>query len=215
MHIPDGLIPLWQCAIYLLIVIIIIVADFLIEKKTGTISNLFDEKNIPLVAVLAAGIFAIQFFNFPVFVGTTGHIVGAVLVAILFRSPFAGILVLSLVLLVQMTYGDGGFTTIGVNILNMAVIGSITGFFIYKVLKGINEFAAIVIAGWTSVFLASIAAAFELAAAGAFPLIAGIMFMGGFHAVIGLGEGIITAFIVTALRKLRPDLVAGGMVRHE
>lgn len=216
MHIPDGLIPLNQALLYGLIVIIIILADFLIETKIGTIKNLFDERNIPLVAVLAAGIFAIQFFNFPIIGGTTGHVIGAVLVAILLGSPFAGILVLTLVLILQaFAFGDGGITALGVNILNMAIIGSITGFLTYKGLRGINEFAAIVLAGWVSVFLASIAAAFELYVAGVFPLVAGITLMGSYHAVIGAVEGIITAFAVSAIRTLRPDLVSGGMGTHE
>ncbi|MBI5679987.1 MAG: cobalt transporter CbiM [Methanobacterium sp.] len=210
MHIPDGIIPLWQCVIYILIALIV---GFYALKWAR---NNLDERNVPLIAILAAGIFIIQLFNFPIFAGSSGHVVGAVLVAILLGSPFAGFLILTVVLIVQaIALGDGGITALGANILNMAIISSFVGFYSYKCLRRFNELAAIFLAGWIAVVTTSIITAFELAIAGVFPLIPGILLMGGLHAIIGIGEGLITMIAVVAIRSVRPDLSIEGAGTHE
>ncbi len=212
MHIPDGFIPLWQCVIYYAIAII--VGFYALKWARRTL----DERNVPLLAVLAAGIFAIQAMNIPIPWGTSGHMVGAALVAILLGSPFAGFIVLTLVLLVQgIFFGDGGMTVLGANILNMGIIGSWIGFYSYKWLKDIiSEIPAVFVAAWASIFLAAVACAFELAAAGTFPLALGLYFMGLYHFVIGIvGEGIITVVVFGTIKNVRPDLIAGEVSVHE
>ncbi len=202
MHIPDGFIPLWQCAIYWIIALIALGYSLKWAREN------LDEKNIPLMAVLAAGIFAIQAMNIPIPWGTSGHMVGAALIAIIFVSPWAAVLVLSIVLILQgLIFGDGGMTALGANIINMGLIGGFVGFYAYKTLKGIGRVPAIFIAAWASIFLAAIACAIEMSLAGTFPLVEGIIFMGLYHAVIGCIEGVITVVVILGIDNVRPDLL--------
>jgi cobalt/nickel transport system permease protein len=123
MHIPDSFVPLTQAIVYWVIALPFVVMSMKWAK------NELDEMKVPVLAALAAGIFAIQAMNIPIGMGTSGHMVGAVLVAIVFGSPWAGVLVLTLVLLVQgFAFGDGGITTMGANILKNVL----TGMFIIK-----------------------------------------------------------------------------------
>ncbi len=201
MHVPDGLILFPQYLVYYAIAIVVIFFALRWAR------NSLDERAIPLLAVLSAGIFAIQAMNIPIPFGTSGHMMGAALIAIIFASPWAAVLVLSIVLILQaVIFGDGGITALGVNIFNMGVVGGFVGFYVYKGLKNFNGKAAVFTAAWASIFFAAIAAAFELAMAGAFPLDLGLFYMGGFHAVIGLIEGAITVVVVVALQNVRPDL---------
>ncbi|MGF7117311.1 cobalt transporter CbiM [Methanobacterium oryzae] len=205
MHIPDGFIPLWQCAIYYIISIVALYFALNWARKN------MDERSIPLLAVLSAGIFAIQAMNIPIPWGTSGHMVGAALVAIIFGSPWAAVLVLSIVLVLQgFIFGDGGLTALGVNIFNMGVIGGFVGFYTYKSVKNVGKVPAVFIAAWASIFLAAVAAAFEMAIAGTFPLDLGLYFMGLYHAVIGLIEGAITVVAILAIQSVRPDLFSLG-----
>jgi len=202
MHIPDGFIPLWQCAIYWIIALIALGYSLKWAREN------LDEKNIPLLAVLAAGIFAIQAMNIPIPWGTSGHMVGAALIAIIFVSPWAAVLVLSIVLILQgLIFGDGGMTALGANIVNMGIIGGFVGFYAYKTLQGIGRVPAIFIAAWASIFLAAIACAIEMSLAGTFPLAEGLMFMGLYHAVIGCIEGVITVVVILGIDRVRPDLL--------
>ena len=131
MHIPDGFIPISQCIVYY---VILIVALYFSVKWAR--SNL-DEKRIPLLAVLAAGIFAIMSMNMPIPFGTSGHMVGGALVAIVFLAPEAAVLVFTVVLLIQaLIFGDGGITALGANVLNMAIIGGFVGLYTFKGLNG-------------------------------------------------------------------------------
>ena len=204
MHIPDGFIPLWQCAIYY---VILIVALYFAQKWAK--KNL-DEKLIPLMAVLAAGIFAIMSMNIPIAFGTSGHMVGGALVAIVFCAPEAAIIIFTIVLLVQaLFFGDGGITALGANVLNMGIIGGFVGLFTFKALrKSIGKIPAIAIASWLSIFLAAEAVAVEMWLAGTFPLGAGLAAMGIYHALIGIIEAVLTVVVIVALEKVRPDLLA-------
>ncbi|MDO5834898.1 MAG: cobalt transporter CbiM [Methanobacterium sp.] len=202
MHIPDGFIPLWQCAIYWIIALIALGYSLKWASKN------LDEKNIPLMAVLAAGIFAIQAMNIPIPWGTSGHMVGAALIAIIFVSPWAAVLVLSIVLILQgLIFGDGGMTALGANIVNMGLIGGFVGFYAYKILKGVGRIPAVFVAAWASIFLAALACSIEMSLAGTFPLVEGLIFMGLYHAVIGCIEGIITVVVILGIDNVRPDLL--------
>ena len=225
MHIPDGFIPLGQCAIYWVIAIIALIFAFRWGRKN------LSEKNIPLFAVLAAGIFAIMSMNIPVPFGSSGHMVGAAMVAIIFMSPWAAVIVIALVLMIQgLFFGDGGITTMGANIINMGICGGFVGYYswraLYKpkmgsdgVLKGSGilgkrKWWAIGIASWVAIFLAAVLAALEMALAGTFPLGLGLLYMGGFHAMIGIFEAIITVIVVASLEKVRPDLLAWNNLKR-
>jgi cobalt/nickel transport system permease protein len=160
--------------------------------------------------VLAAGIFALQSFNLPVSMGTSGHLVGGALAAIILGSPFAAIFILTLVLIVQgVLFGDGGITTMGANIINMGVIGGFVGFYTFKGLmaatKNVN--IAAFIAAWLACVIPALACAVEMFFAGTFPLNEGLVAMGLYHAIIGVIEGFVTVVAIRLIVAARPDIV--------
>lgn len=203
MHIPDGFIPLWQCAIYY---VILIIALYFATKWA---KNNLDEKRIPLMAVLAAGIFAIMSMNMPIPFGTSGHMVGGTLIAIVFMAPEACVLVFFVVLLIQaLLFGDGGITTLAANVLNMGIIGGCVGLYTFKGLKNfIGKYPAIGVGAWLATFVAAEACAVEMAMAGTFPLTLGLASMGLYHAFIGIIEAVLTIIVIYVLEKYRPDLL--------
>ena len=171
MHIPDGFIPIAQCLIYY---VILIVALYFSVKWAK--SNL-DEKRIPLLAVLAAGIFAIMSMNMPIPFGTSGHMVGGALVAIVFLAPEAAVLVFTVVLLIQaLIFGDGGLTALAANVINMGIVGGAVGLYTFKALNTkIGNYPAVGIAAWLATVLAALACAIEMSIAGTFPINIGII----------------------------------------
>ncbi|MFA6331857.1 MAG: cobalt transporter CbiM [Methanoregula sp.] len=214
MHIPDGFFPISQAAIYWIIALVFILLSLRWAKRE------MSEDKVPLVAVLAAGIFAIQTLNMalPISIipgGVSGHVVGAALAAIVLGSPFAAVFILTLVLVLQgIFFGDGGITAMGANIINMGVLGGFFGFYSYQSINNLfhNRFCAAFIAGWISLFIPAIVCAVELAIAGTLPLTFGLITMGIYHAIIGIIEGGITAFALSLIIHARPDIVAGDVV---
>ncbi len=205
MHIPDAFIPLPQAAVYWIIALIFIALALRWARRE------LSEEKIPLVAILAAGIFAIQAVNIPIPWGTSGHMMGAALAAIVLGSPFAAVFILTLVLIVQgVLFGDGGLTVMGANIINMGVIGGFVGYYSYRAFYPIfkSPYAPAFIAGWLSLFIAALACAVEMALAGTFPLGLGLFSMGMYHAVIGIIEGGITASAIYLIATARPDIMA-------
>ena len=204
MHIPDGFIPITQCIIYY---VILIVALYFSVRWAR--SNL-DEKRIPLLAVLAAGIFAIMSMNMPIPFGTSGHMVGGALVAIVFLAPEAAVLVFTVVLLIQaLIFADGGITVLGANVLNMAIIGGSVGLYTFKGLNGtIGKYPAAGVGAWLATVIAALACAIEMGIAGTFPLNIGIPSMVLYHVFIGIIEAVLTVIVLAALDKFRPDLLA-------
>ena len=204
MHIPDGFIPIEQCLIYY---VILIVALYFAVRWAR--SNL-DEKRIPLMAVLAAGIFAIMSMNMPIAAGTSGHMVGGALVAIVFLAPEAAVLVFTVVLLVQaLIFGDGGITALGANVLNMAIIGGFVGLYTFKGLnRFIGKYAAAGVGAWLATVIAALACAIEMGIAGQFPMNIGIASMVTYHVFIGIIEAVLTVIVLVALDKFRPDVLA-------
>jgi cobalt/nickel transport system permease protein len=208
MHIPDAFIPIPQGIIYWIIALVFVVLALKWAK------NEMNEEKLPLVAVLAAGIFALQSFNLPVSMGTSGHLVGGALAAIVLGSPFAAVFILTMVLIVQgVLFGDGGLTTMGANIINMGVIGGFIGFYTFKGLMAatksmpISGFAA----AWLACLIPSLACAVEMFIAGTFPLREGLIAMGLYHAIIGVIEGIVTVAAIYLITTVRPDLVDTGV----
>jgi cobalt/nickel transport system permease protein len=156
-----------------------------------------------------AAIYAMQAFNLPVGMGTSGHLVGGALAAIVLGSPYAAVFILTIVLIIQgVIFGDGGITTMGANIINMGVIGGFVGFYGYIGFKSIikNPFVSAGIAAWFACFIPALAASVELWLAGTFPLVPGLIAMGTYHAAIGVIEAFITAVAVYLIWHARPDL---------
>lgn len=161
------------------------------------------------MAILAAGIFAIMSMNMPIPFGTSGHMVGGCLVALVFCAPEAAVLVFTIVLLIQaLIFGDGGITALGTNVLNMGIIGGCVGLYTFKGLKNtIGKYPAVGVAAWLATVIAAAAAAVELAIAGTFPLTLGIYSMVLYHMFIGIIEAVLTVIVIMALEKYRPDLL--------
>jgi cobalt/nickel transport system permease protein len=204
MHIPDAFIPIAQSILYWLVALIFIALSLKWAR------NELDEEKLPLIAVLAAGIFAIQAMNIPIPFGTSGHMVGAALAAIVLGSPFAGVFVLTLVLIVQgVLFADGGITAMGANIINMGVIGGFVGYYGFQSINSVcrNTYASAFVAGWAALFISAILCAVELSLAGTFPLGAGLASMGTYHAIIGIIEGGITAVAIYFIATARPDIM--------
>jgi len=171
------------------------------------------EKHVPLMGVLAAFIFAAQMLNFPIVGGTSGHLIGAALAAILL-GPWASVLIMSCVLLAQsLIFQDGGLLALGANIFNMGIIASFSGYYLYRLTLSIlgsgrrGRMIGGFIGAWGSVFLASIACAVELALSGASPIEAVLPAMAGLHALIGIGEGLITGAALSLVLATRTDLL--------
>ena len=206
MHIPDGFVSGQINA-----------AAFAVTAAVGAVAvakakKSLKEKQVPLLGITAAFVFAAQMLNFPVAGGTSGHFMGGVLAAILL-GPLAGILIMTIVLIVQcLVFQDGGLTTLGANIFNMGLIGTIMGYYLYIGITRIigdnrGRFINIFIAGWLSIVLAASACAVELAVSGTVPLRVALPAMAGIHALIGIVEGIITAVVLGFVFKVRPDLL--------
>jgi len=176
-----------------------------------------DERTVPMMGVVAAFIFAAQMLNFPIAGGTSGHFLGGVLAAVLL-GPARGLLVMATILIVQaLLFGDGGITVLGANISNMGLIGSVGGFLIYRAAQRLfgrkHPALPAFVAGWASVVLAAIACAFELAFSGTVPLSVVLPAMAGIHALIGLGEGAITAGALVLIARVQPGLLPAEGVR--
>ncbi len=172
------------------------------------------ERQVPLMGVTAAFIFAAQIMNFTVVGGTSGHLLGGALAAILL-GPWAGMLALTSVLAVQaLLFQDGGLLALGANVFNMAVAGVLVGWVTYAAMKrllGTRPWATMVsgfAAAWLSVLIASLLAAAELAVSGTSPWGVVLPAMGLVHVLIGFGEGLITVGVLAFLQATRPDLLA-------
>ncbi|HVP52545.1 MAG TPA: energy-coupling factor ABC transporter permease [Terriglobales bacterium] len=169
-------------------------------------------RRMPLLGLSAAFLFTAQMVNFPVAGGTSGHLLGGVLVAALL-GPAAGVVVLTAVLLVQcFLFGDGGVTALGANVFNMALVGAVGGWAIYwtvnRCVPGLRgRVAGVAFAGWCSAVLASVACAGQLAWSGVAPWSVTVTAMAGVHMLIGLGEGLISALVFLVIARARPELV--------
>lgn len=169
-------------------------------------------KRIPLLGMCAAFVFAAQMLNFPVAGGTSGHLLGGVLVSVLL-GPSAGILVVSSVLIVQcLLFADGGLLSLGANILNMAVVDSVGGYAIYRVVARLmpgrrGQLTGIAFGSWAGAVIASMVCAGELSVSGTAPARIAFPAMVNVHILIGIGEAIITTLAIVVVMQNRPDLI--------
>ena len=209
MHVPDGFMNVTMSA------------------ATGVISfgtlwayirsakDLIADKFIALTGMMSALIFVLQMINFPIAAGTSGHLLGGAL-AVIVLGPRLGLICLSVVVIIQsLLFADGGLSALGVNVLNMAIVTSATSWFIVKYwikLIGKNKTSIVsvsVLAGILSVVFSSIAFTIQYAIGGTISIPVGtvLLAMVTTHFIIGFGEGIITALIITLLIRVRPDLI--------
>jgi cobalt/nickel transport system permease protein len=207
LHIPDGFLSLTVSVVCWVIAIAGVgVALWRSRQALG-------HRQVPLMGVLAAFIFAAQMLNFTVAGGTSGHLIGGALAAIIL-GPWAAILTMTTVVAVQaLLFQDGGLLVLGANITNMAIVASFVGYGVYR---GMRLLAAgrrwgVIVGGfasaWVSVVLSAVATAVQLAFSGTSPIGVGLPAMVVVHVLIGLGEGLITAAALSLVTAVRPDLI--------
>jgi cobalt/nickel transport system permease protein len=213
MHIPDGFLSAPVAGVFYAITALVVAVAVWQTNRT------LDERTVPLMGVLAAFIFAAQMMNFPVAGGTSGHLLGGALAAILV-GPWAAIVVMTSVIGVQaLVFQDGGLAALGANVFNMGILTAFVGFGVYwlaDVLGRGNRRALVTgtfAAAWLSVMLASLLASTQLAVSDTSPWHVVLPAMMGVHALIGIGEGLISAGAVAFVLASRPDLVRAVAVR--
>jgi cobalt/nickel transport system permease protein len=220
MHIPDGFLSVLVSVI--LWILTIISVGYALRRVGADLG----ERKVPLMGVLAAAIFAGQMLNFTVAGGTSGHLMGAALATILV-GPWAAILVMTTVVGVQaLIFQDGGLLALGANIFNMGVVGVAVSYFVYRTVMKLagrqkwGIFSGGFAAAWLSIEIAALGVALQLAISGTSPANIAIPAMGGIHAIIGLGEGLITLGALAFIYASRRDLLetdstqqkSGGLV---
>lgn len=210
LHIPDGFLSLPVAIAGWLLALMIV--GYGLRQTRGQLGS----QQIPLMGVLAAFIFAAQAINFPVAGGTSGHLLGGTLAAIVL-GPWAGVLVMACVIGVQaLLFQDGGLLALGFNIVNMGVLTVFAGHLAYFTARralGPGRRSLLLggaVGAWLSVVLSAAATAVELGISGTSPLAVALPAMIGVHALIGLGEAAITMGALSFLFATRRDLLAIG-----
>ncbi|MGW2914377.1 energy-coupling factor ABC transporter permease [Streptomyces asoensis] len=212
MHVPDGFINAPTSA-----VTGVVAAGAIAVSLRGARREL-DDRTAPLAGLVAAFIFAVQMLNFPVAAGTSGHLLGGALAAILV-GPCTGVLCVSVVLLMQgILFADGGLTALGVNITDMAIVTTVVSYAVFRGLVKVlprgrrSITAASFVAAALSVPAAAVAFTFLYWIGGTTDVAIGKVAtaMIGVHVLIGIGEAVITALTVGAVVAVRPDLVHGA-----
>jgi cobalt/nickel transport system permease protein len=211
MHIPDGFVSA-PVAVFGWLLMIVFVGAALRQTR-----HTLGERQTPLMGILAAFVFAAQMINFPVAGGTSGHLLGGMLVAALV-GPWAALMVMTAVLAVQaFLFQDGGLLALGFNVFNMGILGTFTGYAVYngvRKLLGSSPHGLLIGAAagaWVSVEIAATAASLELAVSGTSALDVALPAMVGVHALIGIGEALITVGALAFIRQARPDLLGAAV----
>ena len=214
MHIPDGLLDPVTTVVLWIVTIVVMVFSF--KKIRKSFEEEDSEKLIPYIGVLAATLFAFQFVNYPVPGGTSGHLVGGTLVGVIL-GPWAAVIVIFMILVVQSLFGDGGITAIGANTFNMGIICGIVGFYIVKAIilvlnktkmeKEKKVTIATAIGSYIAILLAAFMAGVEVGIGGAIPMEIIVPTMIFWHIFIGIGEAIISALIVHFIYKVKPEFI--------
>ncbi|MFF5211594.1 energy-coupling factor ABC transporter permease [Streptosporangium sp. NPDC000396] len=176
-----------------------------------------DDRAAPMAGLVAAFIFAVQMLNFPVAAGTSGHLLGGTLAAVLV-GPYTAVLCMAVVLLVQgFFFADGGLTALGINITLMGIVAVVIGWTVFRLItRSVRNRAAVAAASFVAALVSVPAAALAFALlfwiGGTAPIEVGTVAaaMGGVHTLIGIGEGLITAVTVSTVLAVRPDLVYGA-----
>jgi cobalt/nickel transport system permease protein len=209
MHMSDGLVNIPTAAIFGAVAVIGLALAVTRARRD------LDDRTAPMAGLVTAFVFAVQMINFPILPGASGHLLGGALVAILV-GPWVGSLCIAIVLVVQaLLFADGGLTTLGANITNMALISVFVGYGVAMALRGLarRSRAGLVATAFVAALVGTVGASLgfvvEYAVGGAAGASLGTVFtlMVGLHVLIGIGEGVITAATVGAVAAIRPDLV--------
>ena len=206
MHLPDGFLDARTAAVGWLL------ATGSIALACRRVRVAIKPRQVPLLGLAAAAIFAAQTLNFPIVAGTSGHLLGGVLVAVML-GPSAAMLVMTSVLIVQcLLFADGGVLALGANVFNMGVVSIAVGYAVYHLVRRFARgtrgmLMAAAFASWCSVVCAAFACSLELAASGAVALRHVLPAMLGVHMLIGVGEAVIVSTVLLAIMRTRPDLV--------
>jgi len=212
MHVPDGFLDAPTSAVTG-VVAVAAVGVALVKAR-----NELDDKTAPMAGLVAAFIFAVQMLNFPVGVGTSGHLMGGALAAVLV-GPWTGLLCVSVVLLVQsLLFADGGITALGTNIVLMAVSSVLVGWLVFKLFQAVlpKRLSLVPVQAGLGALVSVPAAAlvfvllFAVGGNADVSLDKLTLVMVGVHTLIGIGEGVITFLAVGAILAVRPDLVYGA-----
>jgi cobalt/nickel transport system permease protein len=206
MHIPDGFLT------NRIAVSMDVVSGATILYAARRVKVDISGRMVPIMGVLAAFVFAAQMLNFPILGGTSGHLIGGSLLAVLL-GPMAGSLTMATVIIAQaMFLQDGGLIALGANIFNIGLVTCFSGYAVFKLLGrgadgGRRLLFAGFLSGWVSVIISAGCCALQLGLSGAIPLRLGLTAILGYHAAVGMFEGILTAGVLSFLFKVRPDLM--------
>ena len=204
LHIPDGFLNL------VVSLLCWAISALFLSMAVSRTNKSLGERQVPLMGIMAAFIFAAQMINFPVAGGTSGHLLGGALAAIVL-GPWAGMLVMTAVISVQaLLLQDGGLLVMGANILNMGVLTTAVGYGLYRGTSGASrsvKLGAAGLAAWLSVMAAALATSLQLWLSGTSDLQTVTLAMLGVHALIGIGESLITVAALTFIFQTRPDLL--------
>lgn len=212
MHVPDGFLDAPTS------IATAVVATGAVAVALRQANKELDERTTPMAGLVAAFIFATQMLNFPVGAGTSGHLIGGALAAVLV-GPWTALLCMSVVLVVQgVVFADGGLTALGTNVLLMGIVSVVVGWAVFRLVtalaprsvKMVSIGAAI--AALVSVPAAAVAfvALYEVGGTAEISLSALITAMVGWHVLIGIGEAVITGLAISSVLGVRPDLVYGA-----
>jgi cobalt/nickel transport system permease protein len=210
MHIPDGFLDAKTAGVSA----VLAVGGIAIALRHAR--TCLPRSAVPLLGLAASFVFAAQMLNFPVAGGTSGHLVGGTLLAVLL-GPSAAILAITCVLIVQcLAFADGGLLALGANILNMGIIVPTVGYLVYALVAAVarkrtGRLIGLALGAWVSTVLAAAVCAGELAASGTVAWNLALPAMAGVHAIIGIGEAAITVAVVMAVWKARPELAPDAL----
>jgi len=211
MHIPDGFLTpqVW--------IPMAAVSAGALAYSSYRASRSLSDMAIPLMGVMGAFVFAAQMIQFPVLAGTSGHLMGGVLLTALL-GPYASVVVMTCVLFIQwLLFQDGGLTALGANIFNMGVISALLGGVLIKLARRRSEntgwlyFSAVCASAWLATLLSAAAAASQLALSEVAAFVPVFTAMVGVHALIGIGEALITVLVLRFIKGIRPDLLLYGI----
>ncbi|HXZ24456.1 MAG TPA: energy-coupling factor ABC transporter permease [Methanomassiliicoccales archaeon] len=209
MHIPDGLMApeIWTAGW----VLVLPVLAWAISRVNKNI----DERAVPLMAIIAAGIFVAQMINFPIGGGTSGHLIGATIAVVLLGLSGAMVAMTVILIIQALMFGDGGLTALGLNLINMAVVAPLVAYLVLRV-AGRKKSWSIMTAAWASTVAAAAVCSLQLSVSSSLhPGLYGIPGSVSFpamlisNAIIGLGEAMITAGVVMYLAKVAPSMLRG------
>lgn len=208
MHIPDGFLDLPVALTFAALTAGAV--SIALKRLNGELPH----ERVPLLGVVAAGIFVAQLLNWPIPGGTSAHFVGGSLAGILL-GPWLGVLAMVAVVSIQaLVFGDGGLLVLGANLWNMAVVNVLVGYAVFSLLEHRLAVGRVFLAGWAGVTAAAVFVGVQtgLSSAFAYQLETTLLIMGGGHALLGIIEGGITHLVYRFIVDARPDIIGGGRI---